>query len=176
MLVIIFQVEVFLHGPADELVEEHEPAAVGVDLLEGGCGVSDAYTPARERRERMREFGEGQPAVACFVQPHEHLPLLELLAQLAQEHSEFCELDVVRADLAEALRGVLRRVEGSDYGRLRIEQRVDRKHVSDSFVDFSQRKLPVAICVELTEHSFAAFLVLRRPVQWQLGMDLIPID
>ena len=167
---------VFTHGLCDEFVEEHEPVAIGVDFIEGGLSVGHADAPLRERRESLSEFGKSKPAVARLVKLVEQFPLLELLAQLAQEHSEFGELYLLSSDLAEAMRSVFGRVERSGYRRRRVEQCVDRQHVPDALLDFGERKVPVSVGVELAEHSLAAFLVLRRSVQRQLRINFSPID
>ena len=111
----------FHHRLCDEFVEEHEPVATGVDFVEGGLSVGYADAPFRERWECLSEFGQSKPAVARRVQLCEQFPLLELLAQLAQEHSEFGELYLVSSDLAEAMRSVFGRIERSGYCRLRVE-------------------------------------------------------
>jgi len=173
---IFFKIEHIHYRLCDEFVEEHEPVATGVDFIEGGLCVGYADAPFRERWECLSEFGQSKPAVARRVQLCEQFPLLELLAQLAQEHSEFGELYLVSSDLAEAMRSVFGRIERSGYCRLRVEHCVvDREHVPDALLDFGERKVPVSIGVELAEHSLAAFLVLRGSVQRQLGINFSPI-
>jgi len=139
MFVIIFKIEVFVHRPVYEFVEEHDSSAVGVDFLERGLCVGDLDAPARERRDCLSELVEPESPVAWLVQLYKHFPLLEVLAQLAQEHSEFSELYLVRADLAAALGRIFCSIERSDDRRLRVEHLFDSEHIPDALVDFRER-------------------------------------